>query len=235
MPKWNYEIRPAAGERLNSRVSRAVGSMGRIPGGSGNGAETAMTRCRDMIIERSKWVCSIAAMSAIGIGMFGVAGASGRGSAWSAVHPAKAHVLVVHSHGSAQISSHVSHVSHAYNSSVSRHVVSSGYSSHTTVVHATATRASYASSAHPVQAAASAPAATTHASAPAAPVHTMLPCFSRVALQPLRRLARAHGPPLAGSRPQQRSRRGRQLRRRQRCRQRPARGLDRRERVGAEC
>ena len=132
MPKWNYEIRPAAGERLNSRDSLELGVRAVSPEDPGMERETAVTRCRDMIIERSKWVCSIAVMSALGVAIFGVAGASGRGSAWSAVHPAKAHTIVVHPHGSAHISS--GGASHAYSSQVSRasvshHVVSSGYSS----------------------------------------------------------------------------------------------------------
>ena len=161
--------------------------------------ETAVTRCRDMIIERSKWVCSIAVMSALGVAMFGVAGASGRGSAWSAVHPAKAHMIVVHPHGSAHISS--GGASHALTARRSRAPPSPTTWSRVATapaprcVHATAT-ASYASSAHPVTPAASAPPATSHSSR----AGSHQPRVARVPCQSRRRFALAvsfsRGPPL---------------------------------------
>jgi diguanylate cyclase (GGDEF)-like protein len=133
-----------------------------------------------MIIERSKWVCSIALMSAFGIAIFGVAGASGRGSAWSAVHPAKGHVIVVHSHGSAHVGSPASNTysSHVSRSPVSHAAASSDYSSHATVVHATAgPTTSYAGSAKPVHDSPAPPAAAPAATAPAA-THASAPAQS---------------------------------------------------------
>jgi diguanylate cyclase (GGDEF)-like protein len=74
-----------------------------------------MARRRDIIIERSRWICSVLLMSAFGTAIFGVAGADGHGSAWSAVQPKPAHVIIVHSRGSANIAPQASiHVhSHA--------------------------------------------------------------------------------------------------------------------------
>ena len=58
---------------------------------------TAMTRCRDRIIERSKGLSSVALMSAAGAAVFGVAGADGRGgSHWAVAHATPAHARVVH-------------------------------------------------------------------------------------------------------------------------------------------
>src|SRR5690349_766898 len=70
---------------------------------------TAMTRCRDRIIERSKWLCSVVLMSAAGAAVFGVAGADGRGgSHWANAHATPAHTRVVHAPSG--FSSHVTPV-----------------------------------------------------------------------------------------------------------------------------
>src|SRR6185437_9325994 len=65
-----------------------------------------MTRCRDRIIERSKWLCSVMLMSAAGAAVFGVAGADGRGgSHWAHANTASAPVHIGHlaSHFSAHV------------------------------------------------------------------------------------------------------------------------------------
>src|SRR5690348_5341910 len=67
---------------------------------------TAMTRCRDRIIERSKWLASVVLMSAAGAAVFGVAGADGRGgSHWANANTAAAPVHIGHlaSHFSAHV------------------------------------------------------------------------------------------------------------------------------------
>jgi diguanylate cyclase (GGDEF)-like protein len=60
-----------------------------------------MARCRDIIIERGRWICSVLLMSALAASVLGVAGADGHGFEWSAVHPKRARVIVVHWHGPA--------------------------------------------------------------------------------------------------------------------------------------
>src|SRR5438477_1564449 len=81
---------------------------------------TAMTRCRDRIIERSKWLCSVVLMSAAGAAVFGVAGADGRGgSHWADAHATPAHTRVVHV--ASGFSSHVTPV-HTHGISFSSHV-----------------------------------------------------------------------------------------------------------------
>jgi diguanylate cyclase (GGDEF)-like protein len=77
-------------------------------------SEAAVARRRDIIIERSRWICSVLLMSAVGAAIFGVAGADGRGSSWSAVHPKRAHVIVVHSRGSAETAQQASIRVHSY-------------------------------------------------------------------------------------------------------------------------
>jgi diguanylate cyclase (GGDEF)-like protein len=62
-----------------------------------------MARCRDIIIERGRWICSVLLMSALGASVFGVAAADGHGSEWSAVHPKWARVIVVRPHGAVAI------------------------------------------------------------------------------------------------------------------------------------
>ncbi len=60
-----------------------------------------MARCRDIIIERGTWICTVLLMSALGASVFGVAGADGHGFESSAVHPKRARAIVVHWHGPA--------------------------------------------------------------------------------------------------------------------------------------
>jgi diguanylate cyclase (GGDEF)-like protein len=81
-----------------------------------------MKRCRDIIIERSRWICSVLLMSAFGAAIFGAAGADGRGSEWSAVHPKRALVIVVRPHGSANISPHGSASVSPHGSAIHSHV-----------------------------------------------------------------------------------------------------------------
>ena len=107
-----------------------------------------MTRCRDTIIERSKWLCSVALMSAAGAAVFGVAGADGRGgSHWADAHATSAHTRVLHA--SSGFSSHVT--------VVQTHAIS--FSSHVAPVQWHAVTAS-----HTVSAAA--PVTTQHAATP---------------------------------------------------------------------
>src|ERR1700704_1948272 len=93
--------RPGFGStwRVASRESR-FGVLTR--GHPERSRETAMTRCRDRIIERSRWICSVVLMSALGAGVFGVAGAGARDSSWAVTHQAPTHV-----HASTGFSSHV--------------------------------------------------------------------------------------------------------------------------------
>jgi diguanylate cyclase (GGDEF)-like protein len=108
-----------------------------------------MTRCRDTIIERSKWLCSVALMSAAGAAVFGVAGADGRGgSHWAEAHSAPAHTRTV-----ALASGFGSHVT-----AVRSHRIS--FSSHVAPVQSHAVSATHAVSA------AAQPATTHHAAAP---------------------------------------------------------------------
>ena len=122
---------------------------------------TAMTRCRERIIERSKWLCSVALMSAAGAAVFGVTGADGRGgSHWAEAHAAT-HARVVHA--ASGFSSHVTPV-RTHSVSFSSHVAPAP--SHTvSASHAVSTAASattqHAAATH--RAAAAHKAASTHA------------------------------------------------------------------------
>jgi diguanylate cyclase (GGDEF)-like protein len=98
-----------------------------------------MTRCRDIWIERSKWFCSVALMSAFGAAVFGVTGADGNaGSGWGVAHPArthaKAHVVRIHSTAAPQASLH-------------KATHTGSFSSHVTVTHRSRTRSRWSAAA----------------------------------------------------------------------------------------